>query len=76
MATVTLVQAARCAANGIHLMTAQPMNINLTALAGGAIQFPCTNALVTIQGARTVDIIYDAAHGSGHETIQVSSVIA
>ena len=75
MATVTLVQAATHSADGIHLMTAQPMQVDLTNLEGGAIQFRCTNPLPTIQGATSVDIIYDAAHGSGHENIQVSSVM-
>jgi hypothetical protein len=74
MATITLVQAAKATAAGIHLMTAQPMNVNLTGLAGGAIQFTCTNALAAIQGAKTVQITYDANHGGGHETLQVSSV--
>ena len=75
MATVTLVQAAAHDATAIHLMTAQPMNVNLTGLTGGAIQFQCTNPLAAIANAREVDITYDAAHGSGHETIQVSSVM-
>lgn len=74
MATITLVQAARTTASGIHLMTAQPMNVNLNGLAGGAIQFTCTNALAAINGASSVQITYDANHGSAHETLQVSSV--
>jgi hypothetical protein len=74
MATVTLVQAAQYAADGIHLMTAQPMHVDLTNLAGGAIQFTCSNPLPNIQAATSVDITYDAAHGSGQQTIQVSSV--
>lgn len=76
MTTITLVQAAAHDANAIHTMTAQPMNVNLTNLTGGAIQFQCANALATIQMAQTVDITYDAAHGSGHQTIQISSVMA
>lgn len=75
MATITLVQSADHDANSIHLMTARPMNVDLTDLAGGAIQFQCSNLLTTIRGATSVDITYDAAHGSGHQTIQVSSVI-
>lgn len=76
MTTITLVQAAQHGASAIHLMTAQPMNVNLAGLAGGAIQFQCTNVLAAIQGAREVQITYDANHGAGHETIQVSTVIA
>lgn len=76
MTTVTLVQAAQQQAPAISLMTAQPMNVNLTNLTGGAVQFGCSNALATIQAAKEVHITYDAAHGGGHETIQVSSVIA
>ncbi len=76
MPTITLVQAAQHDAGGIHTMTAQPMNVNLTGLAGGAIQFQCTNPLAAIQGAREAQITYDGAHGGGHETLQVSSVIA
>ncbi|GBF81821.1 hypothetical protein [Aphanothece sacrum] len=76
MATITLVENADHKATEIHLMTAQPMNVNLTGLAGGAIQFTCTNPLATIQGARTVDITYDASVPQQHQTIQVSSVIA
>lgn len=45
MTTITLVQAASHAADHIHLMTTQPMNVNLSNLAGGAIQFRCSNAL-------------------------------
>lgn len=74
MTTVTLVQAAKHTADAIHLMTAKPMNVDLTGLSGGAVQFRCTNVLATIQNAKEVLITYDASHGSGHETIQVSSV--
>ncbi len=76
MTTITLVQAAAHDANHIRLMTAQPMNVNLTGLAGGAIQFTCTNRFATITGASTVDITYDAGVPQQHETIQVSSVMA
>lgn len=76
MATVTLKQAAEQDANHIHLMTAQPMNVNLINLTGGGIQFNCTNPLAAITGATTVDITYDAAVDGHHETIAVSSVIA
>jgi len=76
MTTITLVQAAAHDATSIHLMTAQPMNVNLTGLAGGAIQFTCTNAQATIQAATSVDITYDAGVGGGHESIQVSTVIS
>lgn len=75
MTTITLVQAARHAADGIALMTAQPMNVNLKNLDGGAIAFTCSNPLSEIKAATSVLITYDAAHGSGHETVQVSSVI-
>ena len=68
----TLVQAAKHTADAIHLMTAKPMNVDLTGLFGGAIQFRCTNALATIQNAKEVLITYDEI--TGHETIQVSSV--
>ena len=76
MTTVTLIHAAACTADGIHLMTARPMNVDLTNLGGGAVQFRCSNPLADIAGAKEVEITYDAAHGSGHQTIQVSSVIA
>jgi hypothetical protein len=76
MTTVTLVQAAAHAADHIILMTARPMNINLTGLAGGAVQFTCTNPLAALHGAQSVDITYDAAVGSGHQTVQVGSVMA
>ncbi len=76
MATITLVQAATHDANAIAAMTAMPMGVHLTGLAGGAIQFTCTNALAAIQGARSVSITYDAAHGSGHQVVQVSSVMS
>lgn len=56
MTTVTLVQAAAHAADKIHLMTARPMNVNLTGLAGGPIQFRCANPLAALQGAQAVDI--------------------
>jgi hypothetical protein len=75
MTTITLVQAAKHSAAGIHRMTARPMNVILANLAGGAIQFQCTNVLAAIQGAREVEITYDANHGAGNETIQVSTVI-
>lgn len=75
MTTITLVQAAKHMAKGIALMTAQPMNVNLTNLDGGPIAFTCSNPLAGIKAAKSVLITYDAAHGSGHETLQVSSVI-
>jgi len=77
MTTITLVQAARHDATRIHTMTARPMNVQVTGLAGGAIQFQCTNALPTLQGATSVDIAYDATvRGDPHQTVQVSSVQA
>ena len=76
MTTVTLVHAAAHDANKIHTMTARPMNVNLTGLTGGAIQFQCTNALAALQGAGSVDITYDASVPQQHETVQVSSVMA
>ena len=76
MATITLVQAAEDVAASIHLMTAQPMGVNLNGLAGGAVQFNCTNAFAAVQGATSVDITYDANRGGRHQTIQVSSVMA
>ncbi|MFM7876561.1 MAG: hypothetical protein GPJ10_20415 [Microcystis aeruginosa L211-07] len=75
MTTITLVQAAAHDANHIRLMTAQPMKVHLTRLAGGAIQFTCTNRFATIAVASTVDITYDAGVPQQHETIQVSSVM-
>jgi hypothetical protein len=65
MPTITLVQAAAHAANHIHLMTALPMNVNLTNLAGGAIQFSCSNLLHNIKAAQSVAITYDGAVGGG-----------
>ncbi|MCU7244007.1 MAG: hypothetical protein NT917_12855 [Microcystis aeruginosa WS75] len=76
MTTITLVQAAAHDATYIQLMTAQPMNVNLIGLAGGAIQFTCTNPLAAITGAKTVDITYNAAVPQQHQTIQVSSVMS
>ena len=73
MTTVTLKQAAKTDATGINLMTAQPVNINLTGLAGGGVQFTCTNTQATIQGSTTVDITYNDAT---HETLAVSSIIS
>ena len=75
MATITLVQNALRDANDVHLMTAQPMNVNLVGLAGGAIQFTCTNALAAVQGATSVEITYAAPFNPQRETVQVSSVI-
>jgi len=75
MATVTLIRAAAQTADGIYLMTAMPMNVNLGHLSGGAIQFGCDNPFNQIRGARSVMVTYDAAHGSWHEEIQVSSVL-
>jgi hypothetical protein len=75
MTTITLVQAANHDASRIHLMTAQPMNVNLVNLAGGAIQFTCGNAFATVQGAKSVDITYEAPIQPLHQTIQVSSVL-
>lgn len=54
MTTIALVQAAAHDATRIHLMAAQPMNINLTNLNGGAVQFTCSNALGTIRVATSV----------------------
>ncbi|MBK6748124.1 hypothetical protein [Ottowia sp.] len=77
MTTVTLIQAAAHDVQKILTMTAQPMNVVLTNITGGAIQFQCSNPKNTISGAKTVDIIYDAnVRGNPHQTIQVSSVIA
>jgi hypothetical protein len=74
MTTITLVQAAEYAADHIHLMTAQPMGVDLTGLAGGAIQFSCTNALPAVRGATSVDITFEGDMPVLHETIQVSNV--
>lgn len=77
MTTITLVQAAKHEASKIHAMTAQPMNVQLQGLTGGAIQFGCSNPLQAIRGAKKVQITYDATiPGNPHETIQISSVIA
>ncbi|NHF59978.1 hypothetical protein FK220_011540 [Flavobacteriaceae bacterium TP-CH-4] len=75
MATITLIQAAAHTADHIHLMTAQPMNVDLTGLQGGAVQFRCTNAFAAIKGAKQVQITYDAGVGSHHQNIAVSSVL-
>ena len=74
MTTITLVQAAAHDASRIHTMTARPMNVTLTDLAGGAIQFTCNNPLATLQGAKSVDITYEAPITPLHQTVQVSSV--
>jgi hypothetical protein len=75
MTTITLVQAAAHDASRVHLMTAQPMNVNLAGLAGGAVQFTCTNALATVQGAKSVDITYEAPIKPEHQSVQVSTVM-
>lgn len=75
MTTITLVQAAAHDATKIHLMTARPMNVDLTGLTGGAIQFTCTNPLAAVQGAKTVDITYDASVPQKHQSLQVGSVM-
>jgi hypothetical protein len=75
MATITLVQNALRDANDVHLMTAQPMNVNLVGLAGRGGQFTCTNALAAVQGATSVDITYAAPFNPPNETIQISSVM-
>lgn len=76
MSTITLVQAAAHVAANIHLMTAMPMNVDLTNLSGGAIQFTCANPLATIKGARSVLITYDGSCPQPTEEIQVGSVMA
>jgi hypothetical protein len=76
MATITLIQAAAHTANNIYAMTAQPMNVLISGLAGGAVQFTCTNPLATIKGATSVDITYTGNVGGAHQNIQVSSVIS
>jgi len=75
MATVTLVQNASYKAGKIHTMTARPMNVKIKGLKGGAIQFTCSNSLSSIKSSTSVDITYDASVGSGHQSIQVSSVL-
>lgn len=50
MTTITLVQASAHGANQIHQMTAQPMNVVITGLQGGNIQYSCTNVLGTLRG--------------------------
>ncbi|MHA4871739.1 hypothetical protein ACXZ1M_29005 [Duganella sp. PWIR1] len=76
MTTITLKHAASYDANGIHLMTARPQNINIANLNGGAIQFSCSNPLAALQGATSVDITYDAAHGSGHQNVPIGSIMS
>lgn len=77
MTTITLVQNARADVANILGMTAMPMGVQLQNVAGGPAQFRCTNAQAAIQGARSVDITYDATvRGAPTESIQVSSVIA
>jgi len=75
MTTITLVQAAAHDASRVHLMTARPMNVDLVGLAGGAIQFTCTNALAAVQGAKEVEITYQAPFEPQHQTVQISSVM-
>jgi hypothetical protein len=60
----------------IHLMTALPMNVPLTNLTGGAIQFSCTNPLPALQGAKSVRITYNAGVPQPTRDIQISSVQA
>ncbi|WP_131394508.1 hypothetical protein [Comamonas thiooxydans] len=77
MTTVTLIQAARYSSDRIHQMVANPGQISLSNLSGGAIQFGCSNPLATIKSCTSVAIVYDAtASGSRQETIQISSVIS
>ena len=77
MTTVTLVVAARHTADKISKMVANPGNITLTNLTGGAIQFTCTNNLAAIKPCTSVAIVYDATVlGSLQETIEISSVIS
>lgn len=76
MTTITLVQAAAHDANGIHTMTALPMNVVLQNLAGGAVQFTCSNAQPTIQAATSVRITYNAGLPQPTHDVQVSSVHA
>jgi hypothetical protein len=75
MTTITLVQAAAHDASRVISMTARPMNVILVGLAGGAIQFTCTNALAAVQGATSVDIIYAAPFNPQTETVQIGSVM-
>jgi hypothetical protein len=74
--TITLVQAVEHDADKIHLMTAQPMNVNLTNLAGGAIQFRCSNIFATVKNAKSVNITYDASVPQQHQIIEISSVFS
>ena len=83
MPTVTLMQHAKCNADGIIQMTARVpdaagglRNVPLANPSGGPIAFKCTNPLAALSGAREVEITYDANHGSSHETLKVSSVIS
>ncbi len=77
MATITLVQAARQTADHIYQMTAQPNGVVIENLAGGAVQFQCSNDLATLQGATSVQITYDATvPGDPHESVQVSSILS
>ena len=48
----------------------------LSDLKNGPLAFLCTNSVTALAGAREVEITYNANYGSGHQTIQVSSVIS
>lgn len=75
MTTIILRKDTESGANGIHQMTTQPGNVILRGLHGEqGCRFTCSNDFETIRGAKSVQITYDANHGSRHETIQVSSV--
>ncbi|GLT21866.1 hypothetical protein GCM10007933_13200 [Zoogloea oryzae] len=84
MTTITLIQAAKCGAEGIAQMTArvpdkktgEVRNLQLSDLKNGPLAFLCTNSVTALAGAREVEITYNANYGSGHQTIQVSSVIS
>ncbi|MBB3121580.1 hypothetical protein [Pseudoduganella violacea] len=76
MPTVTLMQAAGHPAANIVQITLLPMGVVLAGLAGGPLQFTCTNAQATIQTATQALITYTGPVGGHTETLAVSSVQA
>ncbi|MCB0704316.1 MAG: hypothetical protein KDC34_03365 [Saprospiraceae bacterium] len=75
MPTVTLRQNAKTDASGIIAIMLKPMNVRLSGIGGGPLQFTCTNALAGIHGGTSVEITYDANQSNVRETIQVSSIM-
>ncbi len=59
----------------MHTISIKPMNIALSGVKGTAIQFSCDNSYSSIRAGKSVLITYDGTHGSGHQEIQISSII-